>query len=43
MYSKDKIILIYINYFFIGCNSFLVDWIGIFVILIQKQVQNMYI
>lgn len=39
MYSKDKIILIQINYFSIGCNSILVDWIRIFA---QKQVQNMY-
>lgn len=42
MYSKDKIILIQIIYFSIGCNSFLVDWIRIFAIPTQKQVQNMY-
>lgn len=42
MYSQDKIILIQINYFSIGCNSFLVDWIRTFAIPTQKQVQNMY-
>lgn len=38
MYSQDKIILIQINYFSIGCNSFLVDWIRIFAIPTQKQI-----
>lgn len=41
MYSKDKIILIQINYFSIGCNSFLVDWIRIFAIPTQ-QLRNRY-